>query len=118
MSEGGCANIEPSQCFAIGDGAMNKWLVVFISATCLAWFGCRAQEVTPDVNAPQAEVDVIEADVIEMPEGEVIEADVIETPEGEVIEADVIEGEAVMDVPTDVPPEAEADVLEEKEEQE
>ena len=64
---------------------MNKWLVVFISATCLAWFGCRAQE---------------------------------ETPEVDVIEADVIEGEAVMDVPTDVPPEAEADVLEEEEEQE
>ncbi len=105
MSEGGCANIEPSQCFAIGDGAMNKWLVVFISATCLAWFGCRAQEETPDLSAPPAEVDVIEADVIE-------------TPEGEVIEADVIEGEAVMDVPTDVPPEAEADVLEEEKEQE
>ena len=104
---------------------MNKWLVVFISAICLAWFGCRAQEETPDVSAPPAEVDVIEtpegevieADVSAPPtEVDVIEADVIETPEGEVIEADVIEGEAVMDVPTDVPPEAEADVLEEEQE--
>jgi hypothetical protein len=82
---------------------MNKWLVVFISATCLAWLGCQAQEETPDVSAPPGEVDVIEAEVIE-------------TPEGEVIEAEVIEGEAVTDVPTDVPPEAEA--IEEEEEQE
>ncbi len=74
---------------------MNKWLVVFISVTCLAWFGCRAQEETPDVSAPPAEVDVIEAEVIETPEGDVIEAEVIETSEGEVIEADVIETDVV-----------------------
>ena len=72
---------------------MNKWLVVFISVTCLAWFGCQAQEETPDVSASPAEVDVIEAEVIETSEGEVIEADVIETPEGDVIEADVVEEE-------------------------
>ncbi|UCE86698.1 MAG: hypothetical protein JSU66_02885 [Deltaproteobacteria bacterium] len=89
---------------------MNKWLVVLVSVTCLAWLGCRAQEETPDVGAPPAEVDVIEAEIVETPEGEVV-VETIETPEGEVIEAEIAE-----DVPADVPAEAEA--IQEEEEQE